>query len=291
MNEPNYYKEFGKSGINAGLLIGMAAAFAAANPLVLMAAAAVYALTWVYAPTSHLFVRRIQGRLKLAADIANQDVLGEFVKRRDSLLERLNEANMQRYNVLSNTCAEVSNNDPDNTLINGKLQDLLWTYLKMLLMQQGIETYLSETDAAAIDANLKTVEDEIKTLTSEQQRLRASKDALRTTLVQHKKSLLDARENLDVLNSEISRLEHEIQLLRADAIANRNSDFLSAKIDASVGSLQESKAILQSMSNVSEMSLDIPTEAAGLGFKTVETVPPALPEETVPKIKNGRVRA
>ena len=271
MNDPNYYKEFAVSKAHAAIGVGLAAAFAAASPLVLMLAVAGYALSWVYFPTSHLFVKRIHDRLKLAEDLAKKDEVGGFIKRRDSLLERLQEANRARYSSLSRTCAEVAGNNPGNSLINGKLQELLWAYLKMLLMQQGIETYLSETDGAALESSLQAVEEEIKTLSPEQQRLRSSKESLRNTLVQHRKSLADAQENLQVLNSELSRLEHEIQLLRADAIANRNSDFLSAKVNASVESLQESKAILQSMSNAEELSLDLPAQASEMGFETPAT--------------------
>ena len=134
-------------------------------------------------------------------------------------------------------------------------------------MQQGIEKYLGETNEKAIEASLKEVETQIKELAPEQQRLRGSKESLKATLSQHKKSLIEAKENLQILNSELVRLEHEIQLLRADAIANKNSDFLSAKINASVESLQESKTILKAMSNAEELSLDIPSNIANLGFE------------------------
>jgi len=295
VNEPNYYKEFALSKAHAAIGVGFAAAFAAANPLVLMVAAAAYAITWIYFPTSHFFVRRIQDRLKLAGEIAQKDELGDFVKRRDGMVARLNGAGQHRYRELSGICAEVSSNNPDNGLINGKLQELLWTYLKMLLMQQGIEAYLSETDGDSIQNSLKQVEADIAALAPEQQRLRASKESLKNTLSLHKKSLSDAQENLQVLNSELSRLEHEIQLLRADAIANNNSDFLSAKINASVESLQESKAILKTMSNADELSFDIPAQASALGFESGDAngqaeVEPV--EDVAPKPRaRGRVRA
>jgi len=273
VTEPNYYKEFAISKTHAALGVGIAAAFAAANPLVLMCAAAGYLLGWVYLPTSKSFKARVQAQLDQAEKAAQAKELENFQIRRGGLLDRLIEASRARYDNLTRICAEVARNTPGNALINGKLQELLWTYLKMLLMHQGIQTYLAETDEQALANNLSDVEEELKTLTPDKQRLRSSKENLRDTLTQHKKSVADAKENLLVLDSELTRLEHEIQLLRADAIANRNSDVLSAKINASVESLQQSKSILQTMSNVEELSLDIPAQAANLDFE-VPTPPP-----------------
>lgn len=281
----NYYREFATSKIHAALGVGIATAFAAANPLLLMCAAAGYILGWVYLPTSKLFTSQVQGKLDRAEKAAQAAELATFQARRNALLERLSGDNRARYDSLTRTCGEVAGNTPGNALINGKLQELLWTYLKMLLMQQGIQTYLAETDEAALERNLADVEAELKTLGADKQRLRSSKESLRDTLSQHQKSVADAKENLLVLNSELTRLEHEIQLLRADAIANRSSDVLSAKINASVESLQQSKSILQTMSNVEELTLDIPAQAAGLDFEIPETVPPPLPARTRARIK------
>lgn len=288
MQEPNFYKEFAVSKAHAAIGVAVAAAFAAANPLGLMLAAAGYALAWVYFPTSGFFVRRVMDRLKLAEEAAQRDDVGDFVKRRDETIARLDPDGQSRYAALSKTCADVAANTPGNSLVNGKLHELLWAYLKMLLMRQGIDSYLAETDGAEIQNNLQAVEEELKSLAPEQQRLRASKESLRATLAQHLRSLADAAENQRILASELTRLEHEIQLLRADAIANKNSEFLSAKINASVESLQESKAILQTMSNVEEMAVDVPARASGLAFVTT---PPPLPQEASESEKPPRQRA
>jgi len=263
----NLYKEFATSKVHIGMGLGLVTAFATANPLLLMISAAAYAIGWIFLPTSGPFVKRITDRLKLQQEVAEQDELSEFQRKRDELRYRLSAINEQKYSALSNTCAEVSGNNQDSALINGKLQELLWTYLKMLLMQQGIEGYISETNEKEIDQSIADVKKELSMLTSDQLRLKGSKESLMQTLSQHKKTLTEAKENLLILSSELTRLEHEIQLLRADAIANRNSEFLSAKIDASVESLQESKAIMQAMSNGEELSLDMPVQAANLGFE------------------------
>ncbi len=281
----NYYKEFATSKTHAALGVGIAAAFAAANPLLLMCASAGYILGWVYLPTSKFFTAQVQGKLEGAQKAAQAAELAGFQARRNALLERLSGDNRARYDNLTRTCGEVAGNTPGNALINGKLQELLWTYLKMLLMQQGIQTYLAETDESVLERNLADVEEELKTLGADKQRLRSSKESLRDTLSQHRKSVADAKENLLVLNSELTRLEHEIQLLRADAIANRSSDVLSAKINASVESLQQSKSILQTMSNVEELALDIPAQAASLDFEIPDAVPPPLPARTRTRIK------
>jgi len=78
----NYYTEFATSKTHAALGVGIAAAFAAANPLLLMCAAAGYILGWVYLPTSKFFTSQVQGKLdgaEKAAQAAEHFDQGGFI--------------------------------------------------------------------------------------------------------------------------------------------------------------------------------------------------------------------
>lgn len=197
---PILYKEYLTSKIHIITGLGLVAAFASANTLAIMVASTAYVICWMHLPISKLRVFQIK---------------------RDKLLYSLSAINYQKYIDLSNTCTEVSGNNQTS-----KLQDLLCSYLKMLLMHQSIEANIKETNESEIDQSIVKVQAEISNLEPEQQRLKESKENLKYTLNQHKRSLNEAKENLQILNSELLRLEHEIQLLRANAIANRNSELL-----------------------------------------------------------------
>lgn len=293
MNPPrnlNYYKEFAFSKFHIGLGCAFLVSFATGNPLALMVGAAAYALGWIYLPTSKFFTTAVEKKLNTAIRTDEDGKLTEFQMQRNRMIGRLKGEDANRYLELSRTCGEVAANNPDNRLIAGKLQELLWTYLKMLLMQQGIEEYLGGTDAAQIDRDIAALEEEIKAIPPEKTRLLDSKTGLKKTLLEHRKSVSDAADNLQVINSELTRLEHEIQLLRADAIANTNSDVLSARINASVESLQETKNIMQQMPNMSELGLDLPAGVATLGFEPASPLPPALPVEPQRSKQSNKAR-
>ena len=175
----------------------------------------------------------------------------------------------EKYDGLASTYSEMVESNPEDRLIRGKLHELLWTYLTMLVME-NITKYLAETDTKEIDRDIAATEANIKALGADKERLRTTKTSLLETLREHQKSVSDAQDNLQVLSSELARLEAEIQLLRADAIANKNSDILSAKIDASVESLRRAR-ILRTMSNVNELAFDLPADTSNIRFTPYQT--------------------
>lgn len=281
--EYNYYKHFASSLTHGLCLAGLGLAFVTANPIVLMGGLAAYVLAWVYLPTSKKFREKVDQLADYDHAVSQAEKLQAFKDKQQSMLSRLRHENALRYHRLSGTCAEVAQNNPENTLINRKLQELLWTYLKMLVMEEGVETYLLETDEREIQEKLDALESEIASLREDQVKLRDSKMSLKATLSEHKRSIQEAQDNLQVLKSEMTRLEHEIQLLRADAIANRNSDVLSAKINASVESLMDSKELMRTMSMADDLGLDLPEKVETLGFE------PSL--ESKPRVARTRTRA
>jgi hypothetical protein len=129
-----------------------------------------------------------------------------------------------------------------------KLDELLWTYLRMLSVEQSLEVYL-ETErkeqvpalAASISKrrptcspgkskSLKTAQPASPLLESKQ-RLLTSRLERAATLRQRLTRIEQAQANHDLVRSEQERLVEQVKLIRADAIAAKNSDALSARID------------------------------------------------------------
>ena len=67
------------------------------------------------------------------------------------------------------------------------------------------------------------------------------------------------RANLAVVQSEQERLEEQIKLIRADAVASRNTATLTARIDSTVEHLHQTNKWLSEMDEFKDLTGDIPS--------------------------------
>ena len=84
--------------------------------------------------------------------------------------------------------------------------------------------------------------------------------------------------------SEEERLEQQIKLIRADAVASKNADVLSARIDASVQHLEQTNKWLSEMSEFKDLVGDLPPADMRIGFGAAapQPGPPAMPRRVRP---------
>ena len=90
------------------------------------------------------------------------------------------------------------------------------------------------------------------------------------------------RANLALVIAEQERLEQQIKLIRADAIATRNAVALSARIDATVENLEQTNQWLSEMDQFRDLMGDVPLSGTRAGFGE----PPAPP--TAPRPARAR---
>src|SRR5205814_9982306 len=90
-----------------------------------------------------------------------------------------------------------------------------------------------------------------------------------------------AQENLALVVSEQDRLDQQIKLIRADAVATKNADALTARIDATVEHLDQTNKWLSELDEFKDLVPDMPTTEMRVGFDT--TMPPPIIEQ--PTIK------
>ena len=153
-------------------------------------------------------------------------------------------------------CHDIETASADNLLASAdpatdprlrKLDELMWTYLRLLGIQESLEQFLATERSEDVPAILKDAEAEAARLTTEVEALKAKGN---TAVLDTKQRYLGSRlERLEVLRkrlqrseqaeanlalvvAEQERLDQQIKLIRADAVATKNAETLTARIDA-----------------------------------------------------------
>jgi hypothetical protein len=302
---PNYRFEFLKSPHHATLgLLTLGLGFLSAELIPLILGATIYVLGWIYLPDFSLFRRWVDRRSESAKRAGEAERLAEFVRRRDSLIASLSYETRLRYSQLAQVCRDIEGATADNLLASAdpatdprlrKLDELMWTYLRLLGIQQSLEQFLATERQEAVPTLQKDAETEVQRLTGELEGLKGKTD---TVGYENKQRYLNSRiERLDVLRkrqqrieqaegnlqlvvSEQERLEQQIKLIRADAIATKNTSTLTARIDATVEHLDQTNKWLSEMDEFKDLVGDMPSTEQRVGYEAprVGTTPPPIIE-------------
>jgi hypothetical protein len=159
-----------------GLTLGVG--FISANPLVLVAGSALYAVGWIYLPDMGVFQRWVGRHMDQIASAKSQQQIQAFRERRQTLMAGLSPARLRRYLDVAGVCQDIEKatveggagaaTDADPRL--RKLDELMWTFLRLLVMEGSLESFLaaeseeqlpvdiqsSQAEIAAMEADIKT---------------------------------------------------------------------------------------------------------------------------------------
>jgi hypothetical protein len=303
--EPNYHAEFLKSPHHAALaLLTLGLGFLSAQLLPLIIGVTVYVLGWIYLPDMPFFRRWVDRRCDSAKRAGEAEKVAEFVRRRDALINSLSYETRLRYSQLAQVCHDIEMASVDSPLASPdpnidprlrKLDELMWTYLRLLSIQQSLQHFLTTERQEDVPTLQKDAEAEIKRLGAEVEGLKDKGD---TGAYDNKQRYLNSRlERLDVLRkrqqrieqadanlqlvvSEQERLEQQIKLIRADAIATKNTSALTARIDATVEHLDQTNKWLSEMDEFKDLTGDMPSTDQRLGYEAprVGAAPPPIPD-------------
>lgn len=285
----NYHKEFLKSPEHLWTAVGtIGGGLAAGNVVGLLVGVAAYALSWIYLPDAPFFKKKVDAK---AVALAERDEVAhaeEFRIRRDAMRSALSDDRQSRYNELAAVCQEIETGSAGNDALFGKLDELMWTFLKLLTMEEAIERFLEESKGEDLDAQIAEARGEVDKLSTEKpdagssrEKFIASRQQVLEVLQKRKEAISGAGDNLGLVRSEEERLGHQIRLLRAEAVATRNSDMLTVKINSSVATLQDTNALLSQMSSYQELVADMPQTSARIGYGEIAPTPPPLPQKRV----------
>ena len=301
---PNYHREFLKSPQHAALgLLTLGAGFMSGMILPLIAGVTCYTLGWIYLPDLPFFRRWVDRRQEKARRAEEAQKVSAFVQRRDSLIASLSLERRERYNRLAGVCRDIETASADNLLASAdpttdprlrKLDELMWTFLRLLGIEESLEQFLETEKSENLPAVVKDAEAEAARLTGEIEALKTKGNAVALdTKQRYLSSRLErlevlrkreqrseqAQANLALVVSEQDRLEQQIKLIRADAVATKNAETLTARIDATVEHLDQTNKWLSEMDEFKDLVGDMPSTELRVGYQAT-AVPLPLPTAT-----------
>jgi hypothetical protein len=298
---PNYRSEFLKSPHHVALgLLTLGVGFISGEILPLIVGATLYALGWVHIPDMTFFRNWVDRRFELARNVAAQAQVNDFVKRRDALLATLSPGRRGRYESLAAVCRDIESASADNPMTAGnsandprlrKLDELMWTYLRLLGIEESLERFLETERRDDLPHLISDADTEVARLTAEVDAIKAKgpSPALETkqryldsrlerleVLKKRQARVGESQDNLAFVVSEEERLDQQIKLIRADAVAMKNAESLTARIDATVEHLDQTNKWLAEMDEFKDLVGDMPATEMRVGYNP--TTPPLIPQ-------------
>ncbi len=283
MNQLNYFKEYLRSQEHLWVAVGtLGGGLAVGNIPGLLVGLGAYAIAAVFVPDSPFFKRKVDNKSEELVRGVESAQTEAFRQKRDAMRYALKATNQSRYNELAAVCLEIEAGGAGNDELFSKLDDLMWTFLKLLAMEEAIERFLEESRDEDIDGLVLNAENELASLGNQtpapgsaREKLLSSRTQVVEVLHKRKDAIVAAEENLGLIHSEQERLGHQIRLLRAESIATTKSDVLTAKINASVANLQDTNALLNQMNSYQELATDMPEAGGRVGYGEVNPPQPA----------------
>src|SRR5207249_3294156 len=165
-----------------------------------------------------------------------------------------------------------------------------WIYL--LGIEESLERYLETERREELPRVVKEAEDETKSLGTEvealktkgaspvldsKQRLLGSVQERLEVLHKRQQRVEQANQNLALVDAEQERLVEQIKLIRADAVATKNAEVLTARIDATVEHLDQTNKWLSELDEFKDMVGDMPATELRVGFEPTAATPVARP--------------
>src|SRR6266404_2319731 len=310
----NYRGEFLKSPHHAVLgLLTLGAGFMSGLLLPLIAGATCYTLGWIYLPDLPFFRRWVDRRSDAVKRAQELQKVNEFVQRRDALVASLSSECRSRDFRLSQVCRDIETATADNLLASAdpstdprlrKLDELMWTYLRLLGIEESLESFLETERRENVPEILKDAEAEAARLNTELEALKAKggDNTLETkqrylgsrlerleVLRKREQRSEQAEANLALVVSEQERLDQQIKLIRADAVATKNAESLTARIDATVEHLDQTNKWISELDQFKDLVGDMPSTELRVGYQATPAgaSPPPIIIEGVSFKKRG----
>ncbi len=268
LNRWNLLALLGASGF--ALLSGQADV---ALPLVLAAEAAYVGLLGTH-PRFQDYVDADEARA------ARQHTTATIGQTLEYITQSLPRESLDRFETLRNRCRELRQiaielRNPggqnaemplENLQLTG-LDRLLWIYLRLLYTQFALDRFLKKTPEGRIQDDIAQLEKQIANLPKDDQGVRWQR--VRRTLednLQTSRSRLEnwikARDNFQLVELEIDRLENKIRSLSELAVNRQEPEFISNQVDHVATSMLETERTMNELQFVTGLdALDEQTPA------------------------------
>ena len=296
MPETSPRKDFLTSPHHATLGLVALACVASAVPLAAIAGGVAYVLGWVYLPDMPLFTRWREKKATAALEAARQAELGDFAMQRDAMLLQLLGGRPMRHANFVKTCQQVAmGQDPRAR----KLEEMQWTYLRLLTIEQSLEIFLEGERRDGVPLLLREATEEVEALEHEvaalktenspaltaKERLLESRRSRLDVLRQRAERITEAQSNHELASAELDRLDEQIKLIRADAIASKNAGNISSRIDSTFEHLAQTNRWLSDMDRFRDQLGDVPE--GGMGVRSPLAAPPEMAKQRTAAKQQG----
>ena len=148
------------------------------------------------------------------------------------------------------------------------LDRLLWIHLRMLYTQYALSQFLKRTSADQINQSIARLEQQIKQLPADEndpvrQRFRAALEDNLNTSRARLANLNKARENYQLFDVELDRLENKIRSLSEIAVNRQEPEYITSEVDHVASSMLDTEKTMNELQFAT-------------GLTPVDTEPPEL---------------
>jgi hypothetical protein len=178
---------------------------------------------------------------------------------RQRILGALPRPMVQRFEALRSRCRDLRQlatelRDPNSAGSPRPLEDLqlagldklLWTYLKLLFTEHSLDRFVEQTDEGQIRGDVQQLERRLGEIPADAADLQRQKmrKALADNLETSKTRLTNfqkAKDNLQLVQLEIDRLENKIRAISEMAVNRHEPDFISGQVDEVASSMVQTE--------------------------------------------------
>ncbi len=198
----------------------------------------------------------------LARKMEGAEESGKTLSRIRSLLPR---THLDRFESLEARCRDLRQiardlHESDTSDVSTSLDQmqlagldrLLWIYLRLLYTEWSLERFFMRTSEDSVKADIVRLEAKLAKLSgapekgSRQKKRKAIEDNLETSRARLR-NLEQARENHELIELEIDRLENKIRTLSEIAVSRQEPEFISDQVDAVASSMLETERTMNDL--------------------------------------------
>jgi len=183
----------------------------------------------------------------------------------DHIMKSLPKEILARFQTLRNQCMELRQiamelkrpgigavDVPLDTFQVTGLDRLLWIHLRMLYTQFALSQFLKRTSAEQIQQGISKLEQQIKQLPADasdpvRQRFRAALEDNLDTSRARLANLNKARENYQLFDVELDRLENKIRSLSEIAVNRQEPEYISSEVDHVASSMLDTEKTMNEL--------------------------------------------
>jgi hypothetical protein len=193
------------------------------------------------------------------------------------ILASLPEPLVRRFETLRSRCRDLQNiakEFPEAVAGPAPLEQahvagldrLLWIYLRMLYTQHSMRRFLNQTSERELQANIADLEGRLRAMPAEaadspRARMRKSLEDNLATSRARLENYRKARDNAELVDLEIDRLENKIRTLSELAVNRHEPGFVSGQVDEVAESLvhtERTMSDLQFITGMESADEDVP---------------------------------